>query len=142
MSPETIGLKKSSLVLGKHSGKHAFKEKLKILGYEVGDNYINEIFEKFKFLADKKKDVYDEDLIALVDDTHFNKSNTLKLKNLSIMSGTNSKHVASLELDFKEQLKEVSGSGNGPVDAVFSCISKVVGFSPKLVLYHLSLIHI
>jgi 2-isopropylmalate synthase len=77
MSPETIGLKKSSLVLGKHSGKHAFKEKLKILGYEVGDNYINEIFEKFKLLADKKKDVYDEDLIALVDDTHFNKSNTL-----------------------------------------------------------------
>ena len=112
MSPETIGLKKSSLVLGKHSGKHAFKEKLKILGYEVGDNYINEIFEKFKLLADKKKDVYDEDLIALVDDTHFNKSNTLKLKNLSIMSGTNSKHVASLELDFKEQQKEVSGSGN------------------------------
>ena len=140
MSPETIGLKKSSLVLGKHSGKHAFKEKLKILGYEVGDNYINEIFEKFKLLADKKKDVYDEDIIALVDDTHFNKSNTLKLKNLSIMSGTNSKHVASLELNFKEELKEVSGSGNGPIDAVFNCISKVVGFSPKLVLYHINAI--
>ena len=100
---------------GKHSGKHAFKEKLKILGYEVGDNYINEIFEKFKLLADKKKDVYDEDIIALVDDTHFNKSNTLKLKNLSIMSGTNSKHVASLELNFKEELKEVSGSGMDPL---------------------------
>ncbi len=140
MSPETIGLKKSSLVLGKHSGKHAFKEKLKILGYEVGDNFINEIFEKFKLLADKKKDVYDEDIIALVDDTHFNKSNTLKLKNLSIMSGTNSKHVASLELNFKEELKEVSGSGNGPIDAVFNCISKVVGFYPKLVLYHINAI--
>ncbi len=140
MSPETIGLKKSSLVLGKHSGKHAFKEKLKILGYEVGDNYINEIFEKFKLLADKKKDVYDEDIIALVDDTHFNKSNTLKLRNLSIMSGTNSKHIASLELEFKNELKEVSGSGNGPIDAVFSCISKVVGFSPKLVLYHINAI--
>ncbi len=140
MSPETIGLKKSSLVLGKHSGKHAFREKLKILGYEVGDNYINEIFEKFKLLADKKKDVYDEDIIALVDDTHFNKSNTLKLKNLSIMSGTNSKHVASLELNYKEELKEVSGSGNGPIDAVFNCISKVVGFSPKLVLYHINAI--
>ncbi len=140
MSPETIGLKKSSLVLGKHSGKHAFKEKLKILGYEVGDNYINEIFEKFKLLADKKKDVYDEDIIALVDDTHFNKSNTLKLKNLSIMSGTNSKHVASLELNFKEEMREVSGSGNGPIDAVFNFISKVVGFSPKLVLYHINAI--
>jgi len=140
MSPETIGLKKSSLVLGKHSGKHAFKEKLKILGYEVGDNYINEIFEKFKLLADKKKDVYDEDIIALVDDTHFNKSNTLKLKNLSIMSGTNSKHVASLELEFKGELKEVSGSGNGPIDAVFSCISEVVGFAPKLVLYNINAI--
>ena len=65
MSPESIGLKKSSLVLGKHSGKHAFKEKLKILGYEVGDNFINEIFTKFKQLADKKKDVYDEDIIAV-----------------------------------------------------------------------------
>ena len=140
MSPETIGLKKSSLVLGKHSGKHAFKEKLKILGYEVGDNYINEIFKNFKLLADKKKDVYDEDIIALVDDTHFNKSNILKLKNLSIMSGTNSKHIASLELNFKEEQKEVSGSGNGPIDAVFNCISKVIGFSPKLVLYHINAI--
>ena len=65
MSPESIGLKKSSLVLGKHSGKHAFKEQLKILGYEVGDNFINEIFTKFKQLADKKKDVYDEDIIAV-----------------------------------------------------------------------------
>ena len=54
MSPESIGLK-SSLVLGKHSGKHAFKEKLKILGYEIGDNFINEIFDKFKQLADKKR---------------------------------------------------------------------------------------
>ena len=140
MSPESIGLKKSSLVLGKHSGKHAFKEKLKILGYDVGDNYINEIFEKFKLLADKKKDVYDEDIIALVDDTHINQINTLKLINLSIMSGTNSKHVASLELEFKGETKEISGSGNGPVDAVFSCISKVVGFSPKLKLYNINAI--
>jgi 2-isopropylmalate synthase len=140
MSPESIGLKKSSLVLGKHSGKHAFKEKLKILGYDVGDNYINEIFEKFKLLADRKKDVYDEDIIALVDDTHINQSNHLKLVSLSIMSGTNSKHIASLELDFKGESKEVSGSGNGPVDAVFSCISKVVGFSAKLKQYHINAI--
>ena len=140
MSPESIGLKKSSLVLGKHSGKHAFKEKLKILGYEVGDNYINVIFEKFKLLADRKKDVYDEDIIALVDDTHINQSNHLKLVSLSIMSGTNSKHIASLELDFKGESKEVSGSGNGPVDAVFSCISNVVGFSAKLKQYHINAI--
>ena len=136
MSPETIGLKKSSLVLGKHSGKHAFKEKLKILGYEVGDNYINEIFEKFKLLADKKKDVYDEDIIALVDDTHFNKSNTLKLKNLSIMSGTNSKHVASLELNFKEELKEVSGSGNGPIDAFINSLNDHLSSDFKVSDYH------
>jgi 2-isopropylmalate synthase len=140
MSPESIGLKKSSLVLGKHSGKNAFKEKLRILGYEIGDNYINETFEKFKLLADKKKDVYDEDLIALVDDTHINQSTILKLVNLSIMSGTNSKHVASLELNFKEELKEISGSGNGPVDAVFSCISKIIGFTPKLKQYGINAI--
>ena len=91
-------------------------------------------------MADKKKDVYDEDIIALVDDTHINQINTLKLVNLSIMSGTNSKHVASLELEFKGETKEISGSGNGPVDAVFSCISKVVGFSPKLKLYNINAI--
>ena len=140
MSPETIGLKKSSLVLGKHSGKNAFKEKLRILGYEIGDNFINEIFEKFKQLADKKKDVYDEDLIALVDDNHIDKSTTLKLVNLSIMSGTNSKHVASLELLYKNEQKEISGSGNGPVDAVFSCISNVIKFSPKLKQYSINAI--
>jgi len=140
MSPESIGLKKSSLVLGKHSGKNALKEKLRILGYEIGDNYINEIFKKFKTLADKKKDVYDEDLIALVDDTHINQSAILQLINLSIMSGTNSKHVASLELKFKDEIKEISGSGNGPVDAVFSCIAKTIGFNPKLIQYGINAI--
>ncbi len=140
MLPETIGLKKSSLILGKHSGKNAFKEKLKILGYEIGDNFINEVFEKFKLLADKKKDVYDEDLIALVDDSYINKSTILKLVNLSIMSGTNSEHVASLELLLKEEPKKISGSGNGPVDAVFSCISKIVGFNPKLKQYSINAI--
>ena len=67
MNPESIGLSKSKLVLGKHSGRHAFKEKLNEMGYNLGDNYINEAFTKFKELCDKKKEVFDKDIIALVD---------------------------------------------------------------------------
>ena len=73
MSPESIGLSKSKLVLGKHSGRHAFKEKLIEMGYSLGDNFINEAFKRFKDLSDKKKDIYDKDLIALVDnEVHLN----------------------------------------------------------------------
>ena len=68
MTPESVGLIKSSLVLGKHSGKHAFSEKLKELGYELGDNALMELFGRFKDLADKKKEIFDEDLLALVGD--------------------------------------------------------------------------
>mgnify|MGYP003322736299 FL=1 len=141
MTPESVGVKQTSLVMGKHSGRHAFKDKMNSLGYpNLTDDVVSNAFAKFKVLADKKKHVYDEDIIALVDDTHINQINTLKLLNLSIMSGTNSKHVASLELEFKGETKEISGAGNGPVDAVFSCISKVVGFSPKLKLYNINAI--
>src|SRR6185312_8054630 len=68
MTPESVGLTKSSLVMGKHSGRHAFKAKLKELGFELGDNAVNDAFRRFKDLADRKKDVYDEDIVALVDD--------------------------------------------------------------------------
>ncbi len=67
MSPETIGLNKSKLVLGKHSGRHAFKQKLNEMGYNLGDNFINEAFKNFKELCDRKKEIFDKDIIALVD---------------------------------------------------------------------------
>ena len=67
MNPESIGLSKSKLVLGKHSGRHAFKQKLIEMGYNLGDNFINDAFKRFKDLSDKKKDIYDKDLVALVD---------------------------------------------------------------------------
>ena len=68
MRPEDVGLIRSNLVMGKHSGRHAFKKKLEELGYELGDNALNEAFARFKALADKKKEIFDEDLVALVDD--------------------------------------------------------------------------
>ena len=140
MSPETIGLKKSSLVLGKHSGKHAFREKLSLLGYELGDNYLNDVFDKFKNLADKKKELFDEDIIALVDNNLSSLNQVIALKNLSIMSGTNSKHIANIELIFKGKDVETNGSGNGPIDAVFSCISEAINLNVKLLQYHINAI--
>ena len=137
MSPESIGLKKSSLVLGKHSGKHAFKEKLKILGYDVGDNYINEIFEKFKLLADKKKDVYDEDIIALVDDSLIidNKSNTISLKSLKVFAGTGEPQKADMTLDINGEVNSATETGDGPVDAIFKCIKNLYPHDVNLQLY-------
>ena len=79
MTPESVGLTESKLVMGKHSGRHAFREKLIELGYDLGDNSIQEAFKRFKQLADLKKDMYDEDIIAIVDDTVVRSNDTINL---------------------------------------------------------------
>src|SRR2546421_8645250 len=88
MTPESVGVSKTSLVMGKHSGRHAFKEKLKELGYELGENALEDAFARFKDLADRKKIVYDEDLAALVDDEIANAYDRIKLVALTVIAGT------------------------------------------------------
>jgi 2-isopropylmalate synthase len=134
MTPESVGLSRSKLVLGKHSGRHAFREKLKELGYELGDNAVGDAFRRFKDLADVKKEVFDEDIVALVDDEVVRANDRVKLVSLSISCGTN-KPAAVLELDIDGKVSVCEGSGDGPVDAAFKCIKQLFPTEAKLQLY-------
>ena len=136
MTPESVGLKKSTLVLGKHSGRHAFKEKLKDLGYALGDNAVQDAFKRFKDLADKKKEIFDEDIIALVDDEVVRTNDRVQLVDLEILCGT--KHrppKAELSLEIDGQVKSCKSTGDGPVDAAFNCIKELFPTKARLQLY-------
>jgi len=134
MTPESVGLGTSKLVMGKHSGRHAFKEKLKELGYDLGDNAIQTAFKQFKDLADKKKDVYDEDIIALVDDTVLRTNDRIKLVSLELACGTR-KPTAALTLEIDGEQKSTEMSGDGPVDSAFKAIKELIPATAKLQLY-------
>jgi 2-isopropylmalate synthase len=138
MTPESVGVKQTSLVMGKHSGRHAFKDKLTSLGYkEVTDDVVENAFGKFKILADKKKHVYDEDIIALVDDSLIidNKVNAINLKSLKVYAGTGEPQRAEMILDVYGDVKDATETGDGPVDAIFKCIKKLYPHDVKLQLY-------
>jgi 2-isopropylmalate synthase len=135
MTPESVGVKASSLVMGKHSGRHAFREKLRELGFELGENALNDAFRRFKDLADRKKHVYDEDIEALVEDQATIAAESIRLVSLTIIAGTQGPQKATLTLDVegKEVTKETTG--NGPVDAIFNAIHAIVPHNAKLSLY-------
>jgi 2-isopropylmalate synthase len=135
MTPESVGLKKSTLVMGKHSGRHAFKVKLQELGYELGDNALHDAFRRFKDLADKKKDVFDEDIIALVDDEVVRTNDTVKFGSLMVVCGSKGPQTAELELDTEGNTRSTKATGDGPVDAVFNAIKELVPHTAKLQLY-------
>ena len=135
MTPESVGLTKSSLVMGKHSGRHAFKMKLKELGFELGDNAVNDAFRRFKDLADRKKDVYDEDIVALVDDEIVRGHDRIKFVSLQGIAGSKGPQSAELELDIDGKRRESKTTGNGPVDATFNAIKALVPHTARLQLY-------
>ena len=138
MTPESVGVKKTSLVMGKHSGRHAFKDKLSDLGYsDVTDDVVQAAFGKFKILADKKKHIYDEDIVALVDDSLIidNKINAINLKSLKVFAGTGEPQKAEMTLDVFGDIKKTSQTGDGPVDAIFKCIKDLYPHDVKLSLY-------
>ncbi len=135
MLPESVGIKSTSLVMGKHSGRHAFKEKLKDLGYELGDNQFQESFQRFKDLADKKKNVYDADLVALVEDEVGSADDRIKLVDMEVVSKTGGMHRCDLVLSIDGTQKSVSVEGSGSVDAIFNAIKAAVEADPHLVLY-------
>tara|TARA_B100000161_G_scaffold34635_1_gene20542 strand:- start:36 stop:623 length:588 start_codon:yes stop_codon:yes gene_type:complete len=124
--------------MGKHSGRHAFKDKLISLGYaDLTDDVIENAFGKFKILADKKKHIYDEDIIALVDDSLVtdNKANKIILKSLKVFAGTGEPQKAEMKLDIDGQIKSASETGDGPVDAIFKCIRNLFPHDVNLQLY-------
>jgi len=135
MTPESVGIKSTSLVMGKHSGRHAFKEKLKDLGYELGDNQFQEAFVRFKDLADRKKHVYDEDIVALVDDEMGSAADRIKLVEMSVVSQIGGTHRCELTVSVDGAPVSVSYSGTGSVDAIFNAIKAAVKADPHLVLY-------
>lgn len=135
MTPESVGIKSTSLVMGKHSGRAAFKAKLKDLGYELGDNQFQEAFQRFKDLADRKKHVYDADIVALVDDEVGSAGDRIKLVDMEVISKTSGEHRCDLTLSVDGDDVTVSVEGAGSVDAIFNAIKKAVDANPHLVVY-------
>ncbi|WP_191061540.1 2-isopropylmalate synthase [Geminicoccus harenae] len=138
MRPEDVGLHRSSLVMGKHSGRHAFKKKLEELGYQLGDNALNEAFVRFKALADKKKDIYDEDLVALVDDEIQTGEQAIKFNRLRVMCGSDIKPEASIDMEVDGKPLTSVSLGDGPVDATFKAIERLVPHSAKLQVFQIN----
>jgi 2-isopropylmalate synthase len=136
MTPDSVGLVRSKLVMGKHSGRHAFREKLKELGYgEVGDNTLQQVFGRFKDLADKKKEVFDEDIVALLDETMAETSERIHFVSLGIQCGSKGPPQAELALEIDGKTVEATATGNGPVDATFNAIKALFPHEAKLQLY-------
>ncbi len=135
MTPESVGVKATSLVMGKHSGRNAFRDKLKQLGYTLSDNAFEDAFVRFKDLADQKKHVYDEDLEALVDEKLSNAEDRMKVLSLLVVAGTLGPQVATLTLEIDGVHKTVQSQGNGPVDAVFNAIKALIPHEAVLELY-------
>lgn len=125
MKPEDVGQVESNLVMGKHSGRHAFREKLKDLGYELGQNALNEAFQRFKDLADKKKHVFDDDIVALVDDALASGADRIQVKALRVIAGTEGPQEAHITVTIEGEENAGSATGDGPVDAVFNAIQTV-----------------
>ena len=135
MPPESVGVKQTSLVMGKHSGRHAFQHKLVELGYALAGNQLDDAFVRFKALADRKKHVYDEDIEALVDEEIAHAQDRIKLVSLSVIAGTRGPQRATMKLDVDGRIMIEECDGNGPVDATFNCIKAMVPHDAVLELY-------
>ena len=135
MTPESVGVTKTSLVMGKHSGRAAFKNKVQDLGYVLGDNAIEDAFNRFKALADRKKHVYDEDIEALIDEKIATAADRMKVVALIVIAGTMGPQSATLTLDNNGTQQTIQSTGNGPVDATFNAIKKLVPHEATLELY-------
>jgi 2-isopropylmalate synthase len=138
--PETIGLQKTKFVLGKHSGRHAFRTRLKELGYTLNDEEINSAFERFKKLADQKKDIFDEDLEALVSEEFPMIPETYSLIDMKVSSGMNQRPTAVMKLKVGEEIIEKTEYGDGPVDATYRAIASITNTKSKLLKYEVKAI--
>jgi 2-isopropylmalate synthase len=135
MTPESVGVSKTSLIMGKHSGRAAFRNKLEELGYHLSDNQFQDAFERFKELADRKKHVYDEDIEALVDQNIATAHDRIKLVSLSVVAGTRGPQRATMKLQIDDKIGTEEQEGNGPVDATFNAIKALVPHEAVLELY-------
>jgi 2-isopropylmalate synthase len=146
MDPATVGIPSSSLVLGKHSGRHAFRDRVVQLGYTLSDDQLEHSFSKFKTLADRKKEVFDEDIEALVDDQLELTVGLWTLVGLNVAASSNadgdastaSSAMASVRLrDSNGQIVQDAALGDGPVDAIYSAIQRLTAIEVKLTDYRI-----
>lgn len=135
MTPESVGVSKTSLVMGKHSGRAAFRNKLQEMGYALSDNQFQDAFERFKALADRKKHVYDEDIEALVDENLATAHDRIRLVSLTVIAGTRGPQRAMIKLDIGGDVRAEEADGNGPVDAVLNAIKALAPHEATLELY-------
>jgi 2-isopropylmalate synthase len=138
MDPESVGIGKSSLVLGKHSGRHAFKERVKALGFQLTEEELNQAFKRFKDLSDNKKKVFDEDIEAIILDDILRISETYQLLSVTIMSGSEVVPTSTVRMNIDGAEFHGAELGNGPVDATYNTILKLTGRQPKLLRFSIS----
>jgi 2-isopropylmalate synthase len=139
MRPEDIGLHQKNLTMGKHSGRAALRSKLHELGYDLADNQLNDVFVRFKALADRKKEVYDDDLVALIaDEATMEAHDTLQVKRLRVVCGTEGPQEAELTLSIEGVDHAIDATGDGPVDAAFNCVKMLFPHEARLQLYQVS----
>ena len=132
MTPEAVGIGKSQLVLGKHSGKHALNNRLKGMGYNLNEDELKKVFKRFKEISDKKKKVYDADIEAIVIEEIYRIPDRYELKNINVSSGTVTIPTATVQLSVDGEVSLDAGFGNGPVDALFKTIIKMTGYNAEL----------
>ncbi|MEO0669507.1 MAG: 2-isopropylmalate synthase [Pseudomonadota bacterium] len=135
MRPEDVGLAGTSLPLGKHSGRAALRAKLEELGFEVGDNQLKDIFVRFKDLADRKKEVFDDDLVALMRTSTDPDDERLKIEQLAVRCGTEGPQVADLVMEVDGERHMTTQTGDGPVDATFNAVKALFPHEARLQLY-------
>lgn len=137
MTPQSVGLKQSQMVLGKHSGRHAFEDRLKDLGYTLTPEQVNEAFVKFKELADKKKYIMDNDIEALANNNTSYVPDLYELEYFHISSGNTSVATSTVKVKHEGNILEEAACGDGPVDATFNAIERAAGLDITLVDYYL-----
>ena len=138
MRPEDVGLSGTSLPLGKHSGRAALRDKLSTLGFDVGDNQLKDLFVRFKELADRKKEVFDDDIVALMRSGEDAENDHLQLVSMKVICGTGGPAEATVEMEIDGQDLTAVESGDGPVDATFKAIRKLYPNTARLQLYQVN----
>lgn len=136
MTPESVGLKENLLVLGKHSGRHAFKKRLEELGHDLDNEGLNKAFEKFKSLADLKKEVFDEDLEALVAEEVLRPADKYRLDHITVTCGSFAVATSTVQLEIDGVPHRTAELGDGPVDATLKAIKKLTKSKAKLLQYN------
>jgi len=137
MRPEDVGFESSNIVLGKHSGRHAFTDRLKKLGFDLSKEQIDKAFDRFKVIADKKKEIFDEDLETIVDEEISKIPEKFHLLHFYIASGDQVKPTASIKLRCQGKIMEATSNGDGPVDACYKAVDKITGSSGNLIDYQI-----